>query len=55
MTQDKRPRCEACRTAIVLIPGGTCERCKQELRCENKLEYFEALSWEQEYNERRQS
>ena len=55
MTKDKRPRCEVCRRAIVLIPGGTCERCKQILRIENRTEYFEVLSWEQEYNERRQS
>jgi hypothetical protein len=45
--------CQVCRKKPVAIPQGTCERCKQELRVENRLEYFEALSWEVEYEEGR--
>ena len=45
--------CAECGRPALLIPHGICERCKQELRVENRGEYYEALSWEWEYRERK--
>jgi len=45
--------CAVCRENRVTIPHGTCDECKQELRVENRHEYFEALSWEYECAEER--
>ena len=53
MTPTPRLTCVHCRKRPVLIIGGTCERCKQELRAENRLEYYEAEAWEWERREAR--
>jgi predicted amidophosphoribosyltransferase len=49
-TKDDRPRCAECGEVVVPIPGGVCELCKERLRQDDRIEYFEALSWEHEYN-----
>ena len=55
MTRDRRPRCSECQEVVVLIPGGVCDLCKARLRQDDRIEYFEALSWEHEYNYGRRS
>jgi len=51
MTTHEINTCAVCHTRLVTIPHGTCERCKRELRVENRHEFYEAESWEWECRE----